>query len=471
VTTALNCRIAFVNAGLQAEAGALGDLEGFLQSQFSAGSHGDIDLTFGPRGMVSVPAVRNSAVSALDLHRWLIEVNGNPPLGPVSTVCVLVASSYEGLPPAFGVMFDRGFTTPDDNNPAPEFLASPRQGCAIFLDSIAPHRPQGFTQEIWYTTAHELGHVFNLQHDPVCEADPNCRNLMRTSDLHTTYGPEAFHFTPTNQQWLGHCSQSANVRPGDSVFGSSAATNMPAASRYRRRNDLDLRLELPQADVWRFEPFQLEIILSSSQAAGKPRAVPELLDPASGAFRIFIENEARERRLYRPPLLTCGPPGKLRITPDALYRRDLPLFGEAGGYAFRHAGRYRIWAELDTGWRRLTSNVVELHVRSEFDLSADLAHARDVLTAPRIASLLFHREDRPGLSATRKLAKFVRQAPATPSASQLNFALGQSLVRAARRGESHPVGLPSPQAFFEAALQAGGLGPHAQARAEAHLVA
>src|SRR5208282_2946288 len=163
------CRIAELNSGL-AQFGQLPQLAEFIEQHFFAGSNGDIVITCYDPKAVAKPLPAAQAVSALQLHTTLVDLTNNStvPTGkPVSRIGVLLADSYAAFAPALGVMFDRGFTTEDDPNAAGMFTAVPRQGCAIFLGSIFKlrHTDAQYLEEVRFTAVHELGHVFNLQHD------------------------------------------------------------------------------------------------------------------------------------------------------------------------------------------------------------------------------------------------------------------------------------------------------------------
>ena len=52
-------------------------------------------------------------------------------------------------------------------------------------------------------------------------------------------------------------------------------------------------------------------------------------------------------RLYRSPVRFCSQESSLEISTDRPFVRDLPLFGQAGGYTFKTAGIHRVWADHD----------------------------------------------------------------------------------------------------------------------------
>jgi hypothetical protein len=462
MTTDLNCRFALANTALQ-EPADLADVFNFVHEHFLSGSHGEINLNCADAGLVPNPGAQG-AVSALQLHYWLLQVNQNALDAPLKNICVLFAHSYAGLSGAYGIMFDRGFTTVDDPNDAQIDLERPRQGCAVFLDTIQASRPVGYRDEVLFTTVHELGHVFNLQHD---ETSPN---FMRTSDQSTAYGAPAYLFTPHEQSRLEACSSDPNVMPGSSVFASDGAYNLSAQIAAPGPTNLQLKISVAKATFWRFEPTQLELQLGLPEDSAEIVSVPEILDPCHSRFRVMIENDLGERTLYRSTYATCGPDGSVRISPGGPYRRDIPIFGQRGGYTFRRAGKHRIWAVLDIPGASIRSNDLEVDVKLEVGLGAADREYRALLSMPRISTLLFHREDLDDWIGVRKLARYVEQTPRAPAASEINYTLARAMLkREAASLEGSVLLRERATRHLERALSLDDLGEFQRIRAEALL--
>lgn len=468
MSTNLECRLGVVTQGLQPPP-QIAELNDFVEGHFRQASHQDIHLTCtGPQAVAGALPAR-AAITSLWLHRFLLGVTQNPQGQPTQRIAVLFASRYAatGLEGAFGIMFDRGFGTGDDPNTAPIFTARPREGCAIFLDTIRQRRAQDYWNEVRYTTLHELGHVFNLQHD---EGGPN---FMRSSHPAGAFGFDHYRFTPGDQKRLASCSRNAAIMPGGSRFGSTFATNDPQRRRRRATDALTLSLSVPRTSFFRFEPTQLTITLAlASGAPDAPVTVPRTIDPSHAAFRLYIENDFGERRLYRPPLYVCGPAEPITLGRSTPYTRDLPLFGQAGGYTFDRAGRHRVWAELDTPLGRVRSNALTLHLESELRLGAADRRLRAMLTAGPVGSLLFHRETVPDAPAVARISRYLGRSPDSPSAGELNYSLGRALMRGPRPGRA-----PSDSArmkaarHFEAVLASPEAGVHQKRQSEIQLTA
>ncbi|HEY4931172.1 MAG TPA: hypothetical protein VII23_06345 [Terriglobales bacterium] len=462
MTTALNCRLSATNPALT-QLKNISSLQPFIQAHYLNGSHGDISLTLSGLSLVPGEPVTGT-ITALQLHNFMLAVNRNVANAPVRNICVLFADSYDPLPSAFGMMFDRGFVTDDDPNGASLYLAQPRQACAVFLNTIQSARSADqFVPEAMFTTVHEMGHIFNLQHDETC------LNFMRVSESQGAYDQSAYRFTPDQQSRLETCSSDSTVMPGGSPFGIDNASNLDAANRLAQAPPIALEIAIARREFWRFEPTQLEIEIAPAEGTTEV-SVPALIDPGHEQFRVMIENNLDERSLYRSPTHTCGPVKMVTVTCSKPYRRDLPIFGESGGYTFRRAGRHRIWVEFNLGETLVKSNVVEVNVKREISLGRVETESREVLSSPAIASLLFHREDSADQIATRKLARYIEQTPGAPGAVEINYALGHAIRKHMKRNNGGSLAAPyRPEEFFERAVEFDDLGPHRTRRAEAIL--
>jgi hypothetical protein len=110
---------------------------------------------------------------AADLHVMLRRFVPNLRDRRTEKIAVLYGGFYAHHEAAFGVMFDAGYLPEaaefNINNPLVE--GRPREGCAVFLGAIAKARARlpgpeldDFDRQVLFTTIHELGHVFNLEH-------------------------------------------------------------------------------------------------------------------------------------------------------------------------------------------------------------------------------------------------------------------------------------------------------------------
>lgn len=457
MTTRLECRLAVLGLDFDWAQAAISAIPDFVRDHLSYASHGDIDLSVASPVLLPDAGAVGGSVSALQLHTQLLTLNANSLNGPLKRIGILFAHSYAGLPGAYGIMFDRGFATSDDPNDAPIFTARPRQGCAVFLGQIATGRPDPsqFADEVKFTTVHELGHVFNLQHDATE------LNFMKTSDPDHAYGPAAYRFTPFQQHRLEVCDHDSSVMPGGSKFDADGATNRPTRPVRAGPSNLRLSIHLSRTRFFRFEPIQLEIELSLGKGE-RPVAVPAIVDPSHDRFRLMIENDRGERALYLPPYRVCGGSDTLKISGDNGYRRDFPIFGQAGGYTFRRAGRHVIWAEMDVLGGRLRSNKLNIEVQTEVGLSAAEREFRAVLSGPLVGQLLYHREDPGDLIALHKLSRYVQRESSVPSAGEINYTLARAVLKT-----HQPLRDVRDQArrWIEQALKSEDLGSHQKERA------
>lgn len=435
----LECCIGAISSGLD-QYGPLPGLTNFITQHFLAASHGDIVLNcLGPR-IVDNPLPPGSSVSALELHHALSYLTGNSIKGPISRIGVILADSYAPFEPALGVMFDRGFTTDDDPNGVGVFTAVPREGCAVFLGSISRLRGGGgdpFLAEVLFTTIHELGHVFNLQHDN------SSLNFMTSSRNESPYGSPAYHFNPNQQNWLSQCSVNVKVMPGGSQFMDTGTYGNLDSPGIRSLPSVPFGLELvidcQPREFWQFEPVQLDIELRRVGESRQYFNVPDEIDPGYRRFRIMIENPSGERHLYHSTKHFCGHNSVLKIGGNTSFRRDIPIFGQAGGYTFRCAGVHRLWIEFEMKDGVVRSNTLEVFVKPEYGADSVRERDRHHLSNPRIAKVLFYREDLPDGKGVHLLGKYIDSFPDASSAAEIHYVLGRAMLAHAIRGEKRNI--------------------------------
>lgn len=431
----LHCALGYMSSNLpQAETPlklAARALEEIFAEASSTAQGPAIQLQFGdPSLLRNVPP---GSVTALDLHQGLHSLLGNPIVAKrVDKIGVLFAHSYEARPSLFGVMFDRGFATDDDPNNAFEFTNVPREGCAVFLGAIHAKRPseQDFQAEVAFTTVHELGHVFNLGHIQ----NPQC--FMSSSQANSVLPNTAFNFIEGHRKRLRQAATSNNVWPGGSDFQDlgllgpaepGEAFNLP-----RLDFGLELHVDMDQKEFHAYEPVELEIQLAIAKGVERSFQVPDVLDPGYEAFDIWVERPNGERVKYRSSRFYCSTGQRIRIAPQKAFERDVSLFGQSGGYTFRHAGLHRISATLALPRRGLLrSNEIEVNVLPSPEGTRQ-QELRDCLTRRATARLLYYRDgglDDPGIEY---LQRIYRDFPLEPSAAAAHYALGRLFLRKLR---------------------------------------
>lgn len=431
----IECHIGTISPGLDVY-GPLTGLTDFITKHFFAESNKDIEFTCVGPEMVSSPLPPRSSVSALELHHTLSELTGNPITGPISRIGVILAKSYDPYPPALGVMFDRGFTTDDDPNGVDIFTAVPREGCAVFLGSIFDLRGKGgkdqYLAEVLFTIVHELGHVFNLQHET------SSPNFMAISKKEAPFGPIAYHFNADQQRWLSQCSTNASVWPGGKPFMDTGTDSNLNTPDFRFLPSAPFGLELVIScgprEFWQFEPIQLDIELRRVGESLQSLDVPDEIDPGYRRFRIMIEDPLGECRLYRSTKHFCGKERNLKIEKNASFRRDIPIFGQAGGYTFRRAGLHRLWVEFEMNGGVVRSNTLEVFVKPEYGTDSVRERDRHHLSNPRIAKVLFYREDLADSKGVNMLGEYIDRFPNAPSAGEIHYVLGRASLAHAIRG-------------------------------------
>jgi hypothetical protein len=427
------CILARLTSGVGVPAFAQNGQEQVLHDVFEQASNGDIQLAIN-NAPLEPPMSNMSGFFGLDLHMALAQLTRNRPPPPAKRIAVLFADYYRPFPPAFGVMFDRGFETDDDRTSASQYRVMPREGCAIFLGAIEQQRnsPRARQDEALFTTIHELGHVFNLQH---VNAPPN----FLAQSVAEPYPVEAYEFVDQHKVMLSNCSRSPFICPGGSPFDERGTFGN--LNRIERRSSppphfgLALELSMARREFWAFEPVELDLELRVAPGVDRSFRVPDAIDPGYETFNIWIEEPSGERRRYRSPRRYCRANRRRRVSPGDPFRRDISIFGEAGGYTFRSAGVHRLWATFGVSPKRsIRSNDLEVNVLPADDSEA-YARAAHVLTGRGRSSLLYHRLMRDTGRKDLSLLKAYAKEHAGGSSGSIKYALGRAMVERAERSE------------------------------------
>jgi hypothetical protein len=368
---------------------------------------------------------------AFNLHAAIRAVTQNPldAVG-VNRVAVLFGGFYSPFPGAFGVMFDRGFVdpSPDDPNVDPNIVGPPREGCAVFLGAIQAMRqdPLQYATQVLFSTTHELGHVFNLQHIE------QPKNFLSTSHPTLTHPLSAFHFHGNHIELLRQAPVTPELWPGGSAFGDMgplANHDSPWRDARKLSSGLQLVLEMSRRSFFYFEPVELDIILRVSRDTNRALKVPNCLDPGYEIFRLWIEDPLGERRLYRPHRLYCPHGGFITVAPGRAFRRDISIFGQSGGFTFRRGGVHRIWAEFALSSRRvITSNPLEIEVRFLKKVTASFERVNRLFESKRGRLLSYHRIDRSRGKAIQVFENYLRSSPNSETKGLVEYALGRAYL-------------------------------------------
>lgn len=397
-----------------------------IPSEFFLGSREDIRLKpyLSP---VSQDSSYKGSISVDRLHRALEKVTGRQRRQrKVSKIGLLIADRFQPRPDFLGLMFDRAFN-PTGFDP---FATTPREGCAVFLGGIADHRSNKAEamEELFFTSMHELGHVFNLLHTG--EPSYMARSALRPNP----FPREAFEFNERHKFLLSQCSESPYIWPGGSAFGNqgpfSNANNSSGNGQNSSGVGLSLRVDMEQKEFWPFEPVELDIIVKAASKAQKSVRIPDMVDPGYDEFSIFIEEPDGDRRRYQSPRNYCRRNVRIAISPRKPMRRDISIFGESGGFTFRKAGVHRIHAVFRPSRRTmLRSNVIEVNV---LPISPENSFYQDALTCftnRYLGLLMYHRRFHQGSHRhVRLLRDFCDTYSKHPSVGMARYAWGRALA-------------------------------------------
>jgi hypothetical protein len=407
-----------------------------LEEVYAAASDNDI-LLHSDGGPLSSPISPGlTSVDELVLQDALDKLTHNAGNTRVERLAVIYASRYAPRPTVFGIMFDTSFR----GEPGPAIGFLPREGCAVFLDAIGDHHQEDYFDQAAFTTVHELGHVFNLQH----RTEP-C--YLHTSEFDQPPPREACRFVEDHRQLLRKCSSDASVRPGGSEFkditgnGNEDSGGSRISSR-RSESGLELVLSMHDSEFWSCTPVELQLTLQLKLGHELPVMVPDEIDPGYRRLALWIEFPDGERRRYRPTVHYCGNLNRIEISSERPFVRDISIFGQAGGYTFRDLGSYRLWATLDLpGKKRLISKMISVRVlparartkaaRSEIEEQQHL-----LIKASRT---LFYRSSKLRPTELHFLETLARRHPGT--AGVAHYAIGRAvyafLKASKHEGASH----------------------------------
>jgi hypothetical protein len=336
----------------------------------------------------------------------------------------------------------------------------------VFLTGIESGRLAGqvFAEAI-FTSAHELGHVFNLQHRAGL-------NFMFPSATGPLLPDGSKIFVPADCQLLAQCSTSRFIHPGGSRFGDlgDLAPSIEAPDNYNGKT-LQMQIAISQDAFWCFDPVELDVVVENQGA--RSTTVPDALDPGYQGFDVWIEEPSGETRRLRPPRRYCSPRGTVRLAPGGRLARDISIFGESGGYTFCRAGPHRIWVSFEcVADRALKSNVLEVLVLKREERSPLWDASAALLPRTDVAELLYYRLPNPRrMKMMERLDDFSVAHRNTKAAGMARYAMGRALAVAALRksGNSMSVVASDAERHLKAVLRRKSFGAHRKEKAEVYL--
>lgn len=344
------CRIAPLNKGLDTSLFQTADFAEFIRSHFDDASNSEIQLEVQFDSTFQPPLAAGQAAIDGDLHLAMHALTNNPPHEPIGALGLLVGFAHKSDDQMFGLMFDQGIA----QFPGDPGASLPREGAAVFVDSIARKRSAAdFAAECRFTSVHELGHAFNLAHAPQDSPTFMSRSALNSS----AYSNEAYFFLEDQENLLAKCSTDSLVRPGGSAFTNQDGANEGSAATARRLDDLKLSIDVRPKECTRFEPIHLDVTLSVAGHRKTGALVPRMVDPSHGAFRVYITDPDGSERRYLNSAHCCSTSRRLKISKTEPFRRDIVLLAEQGHFTFPAPGTYGVRVEFDVGrGRRLHSN-------------------------------------------------------------------------------------------------------------------
>lgn len=394
-------------------------------------SNGRIRLHIDESRIGNPLSTQPGVIYGLELHDASDTLTGNAEVGCLRGISIIFADTLAYHEPVLGLMFDHGIS----ELPGGDAVAAhiPREGCAVFLGSIAALRgaaqnghhilDQAYEDETFFTTIHELGHVFNLGH----VGRPDDPSYMTQSDSVAPYPRSRWQFTPDQRALLKH-PEDPSVRPGCEPFSAFSPFSLPKRARRPRGESLALEIAMHRDSFLPFEPVELDVRLRVRRGH-HTATVPDRIDPGYREFVIWIDEPSGERRRYRSPRHYCLQPARRKLSQSAPFARDVSIFLEPGSYTFRRPGTHRIWAEFEiSASRRLRSNTIEVEVRSPIREGGDAIALRRVLRTANARKLLYHRT-LSSLDEATPLEDVCSQLPDSAVIAGVRYALGRAYAR------------------------------------------
>jgi len=404
-----------------------------LESLFASSSNQDIQLQFDYSGL-AVPFPSNgNLVPAYHLHLATRSLTKNPTSPSlVDHIALLFCGTYAGAPSALGVMFDRGFVTYDDPNVGPS--AVPREGCAVFLDAILqflisngvdPHSE--YQAKAIFAVIHELGHVFNLQHES------STPSFLIDSPQPGPQPQAYWQFTGQQQWFLSKCSSSRGIHPGGRPFGdlgdlAPLSSGSAFLDSKGRNPDLEIEIMTSQNEFFRCEPIELqfEVRLRKDSRSDEAKVINEF-DPGYASFAIWIKDPAGDIRKYRSTKHFCEGTSSVKIGKHDSFQRDVSIFGQSGGYTFQSSGSHLLWITCKArGGKIIKSNELDVFVLPQPRRGARLQERyRALRTAARE---FFYRSGRAGRAGKAALSYLSQNHEGNYSGAVAHYTLGRLLL-------------------------------------------
>lgn len=308
------------------------------------------------------------------------------------------------------------------------FDGVPRQACAVFLDAQDAFSPA----DQLYVAIHELGHVFNLHHDP------DAASFMGLD----VAGPRSFR-EPDRAQLkaagAGQWPEQHEYLPGGAPFQVSAASDHSASFRRSpATRSAHLVVAAGQGTFLPGEPVVLDVSVTVP-----PGVVPVAggLEPGYDGVRVWYRTPLGEIRVFSPIRRYCP------ISKHGTWRRragrlknNMRIHLNRRGFTLIEEGTYQVWVELDVRRKRgqrstIASRAVAFTVaRPHNELERAVGAA---LADPQIARFVANKGG-PLEWTRRQLLEDLSRTPATKARglNHIRYALARASHRAGRNQEA-----------------------------------
>ena len=318
-----------------------------------------------------------------------------------------------------------------------------RQGTAVFTEafiSVAPPAdpaPAAWVQRMrFWTTAHEMGHAFNLAHSwqkslgtawiPLVD-EPEARSFMNYP-YSVSGGETAFfanfdyRFSNAELLFMRH-APARFVQMGNANWFDNHGFESPDAALQASEYRLEVRANRQVAEFEFLEPVVLEVKLSND--GRDPKIVGSTtLDPAG--LVVIIKPEGKPARQWIPYATVCVEPRAQVLEPGLSAYESLPLFAGLNGWDVAEPGVYDIHVAAEVDGKVVFSNPLRLRVAAPRSAEEDRL-AGDFFTEDVGRALTF--SGTVALTqANETLRETVDRLPGSAAAVHASVALAQPLA-------------------------------------------
>lgn len=319
-----------------------------------------------------------------------------------------------------------------------------RQGTAIFTEafiSVAPGgdaAPAAWVQRMrLWTTAHEMGHAFNLAHSWQKSLgtgwislldEPEARSFMNYP-YNVAGGETAFfanfeyRFSNAELLFMRHAPVRF-VQMGNARWFDDHGFESPDAALQAAEYRLEVRANRQRTEFEFLEPVILEVKLTNE--GRDPRLIGSTTLSPQGLV-VIIKPEGKPARQWIPYATVCIEPRAEVLEPGLSAYESLPLFAGLNGWDVAEPGVYDIHVAAEVDGNVVFSNPLRLRVAAP-QTSADESLAGDFFTEDVGRALAF--SGTVALThANETLRETVERLPESRASIHAAIALAQPLAR------------------------------------------